>query len=107
MGDEAAVVQAADTHDAVDTFVHEVDLAVAGAQGQLQVRMALQELRQSRGDEAACDAARHVHLQTSGDASRFGLEELDDGVGVGEQPARSFEQCGAIGGHRHLARGAV
>lgn len=55
---QAAVVQIADAHRAVDPFLHQIDGAIGGAEHQLQMRMAPQQAGQRRRDQPAGDAAR-------------------------------------------------
>ena len=100
-------MQRADAHRAVDALLDQVDGAVAGAQRQLQPRMAAQQARQRRRHQAARDAAGHVDDEPPGNLALALLEQVVDVLDLGQQRPQALQQLGAVGGQAHLARGPV
>ena len=106
-GDQAAIGQAADADRAIDAFLHQVDAAIASAQGQLQAGVLSQPLGQGGHDQAPGDAAGHIDVQATADIHLAMLEQLVEFRRVGQQAPGPFQQDGAVGGQLHLAGGAV
>jgi hypothetical protein len=104
---QAAARQRTHAQRAIDAFEHQVHRTVAGAELELDRRVALEEIRQRRRDEPPRDAARHIDLEPSAHLAARGQELLLDVFHVGHQRAGSLQQHFAVGREADAPRGPV
>ena len=105
--DQAAGFERADAQGTVDTLTHEIDVAIAAAELQLNFRVPCEKTWSCGRHLASRDATWQVDTQTSLHGLNGGEKEPFQFLTISDQGGSPLAQRRAVFGHADAPRGAI